>query len=78
MEKGLDKYQLDTLEQETVYIELVRTVFVQAYREGRADGANGIFIDCNRALQIFLEREDNQCSVWTSFKTLNCISPDLI
>lgn len=59
MEKKSDEFRVDTPEHKKIYIELVRTVFLQAYRLGRADGANGIFIDGDLALKIFLEREDS-------------------
>lgn len=59
MKKRLEEFLLDILEKETAYTELVREVYTQAYRDGRTDGANGIFIDCDLALQLFLDREDN-------------------
>jgi hypothetical protein len=70
MEKRLKKSLLDTLEKDAAYIESIRVVFTQAYRDGRADGANGLFIDSDLALQIFLEREGNRSSL--SIHTYRC------
>lgn len=70
MEKRLEEYLLDSIEKKAIYIELVRAVFAQAYRDGRDDGVNGIFIDCDLALQIFLDREGNGCSILHRFECL--------
>ena len=42
---------------ENLDIDLVRTIFNQAYLAGREDGLNGVFIECGFAFEHFLEHK---------------------